>query len=73
MPSEIVEWEARAELEVGVLIHSYLLTHPAPGESEMAARLQSIAEDLQTSGRMRVSRWHRRPLVAIKGGAGASS
>ena len=63
------EWEARAELDVGVLIHAYLATHPAPGESDLSQRLGGIAEDLQVAGRTRLRALGSRALVAIGGGA----
>ena len=61
-------WEAHTELDVGVLIHAYLLSHPAPGDCDVARRLAACAEDLQCAGRTKLDRLGRRPLVAITGG-----
>jgi hypothetical protein len=47
-------WDARAELDIGVLIHSYLVTHPAPAGSEVALALQACADGLQDAGRVRL-------------------
>jgi hypothetical protein len=53
-PAAARTWEGRAELDVGVLIAAYLLTHPAPASSTLAMELASIAEDLQVEGRRKL-------------------
>lgn len=43
-------WAAHAEYDVGVLILSYLQTHPGPADSLVAARLEAVGRDLQALG-----------------------
>lgn len=64
---ELEEWEARAELDIGTLIHSYLLTHPAPERSELVEDLESSAEHLLEAGFMDLDRLGRRRLQAVGG------
>jgi hypothetical protein len=43
-------WEARTEADIGMLIHSYLVTHPAPQPSELVEDLEGSAEMLLDAG-----------------------
>ncbi|HEY4810334.1 MAG TPA: hypothetical protein VIH71_04675 [Solirubrobacteraceae bacterium] len=58
-------WDARAELDIGVLIHSHLVTHPAPAASEVAAAMQRRADGLQDAGRAKLRRFGLRVIAAV--------
>ena len=60
-------WDAHAELDIGVLIHSYLIAHPAPSDSQAVGVLAESARDLQEAGRAHLAHLHRRPLTSIDG------
>lgn len=62
---ETAEWDARAEVEIGVLIHAYLLNHPPPPASTTAPRLERIAIDLQECGRANLAALGARRLIAV--------
>jgi hypothetical protein len=50
----VAEWEARAELSVGVLITRYLAENPCPGPSLVCADFGEWSELLQLDGRLRL-------------------
>jgi hypothetical protein len=60
-------WEARTEADIGMLIHSYLLTHPAPGRSEVADNLEDAAARLVNAGVINLDRLGQ-PRLRIAGG-----
>jgi hypothetical protein len=61
------EWEARAQADIGVLIRSYLLTHPAPVRSEVADVLDDSAARLISAGSMLLDHLGE-PRLRIAGG-----
>jgi hypothetical protein len=66
--AEQTEWEARAQADIGVLIHSYLLTHPAPCRSVVADALDDSAAMLMDAG----LRWLNhlgQPRLRLTGGS----
>jgi hypothetical protein len=68
LSDELRVWGAHANLDIGVLIHAYLSSHPAPGDSDLARCFATCAEDLQVAGRTNLGRLGSRPLVAVAGG-----
>lgn len=51
---DVVEWEARTERDLGVLIRRYLAEHPAPGSSQVADDLNHWAQQLRDDGQARL-------------------
>ncbi len=67
---EMRAWEARAARDTGVLLHSYLLTHPRPpGDSVLGDHLATSAEILTDVGSRVLAETARRPLELVKDGA----
>lgn len=48
--SQSPEWDARAQLEIGVLVSRYLADHPAPGPTSCRDDLQLWAAELSLAG-----------------------
>jgi hypothetical protein len=69
MTDQAAEWDARASRDLGILIASYLLQHPAPEDSQTANALAKAAHDLQAAGQFGLAELRVRPLVCIEGGA----
>ncbi len=58
----LLEWESRAEMDLGVLIRRYLCEHPCPGESQVAADLGQWAAALTADGQARLEDLGLRPF-----------
>jgi len=57
-----IEWDARAELDVGLMIKRYLAENPPPKQSRVADDLERWAEGLEDDGRARLQAAGRRRL-----------
>lgn len=53
-PGSVDEWEARAQLDIGLLIARYLADRPAPGRSRHADLYRQWSDSLQAAGRSRL-------------------
>jgi hypothetical protein len=67
-PREQEEWEARAGLDIGALIHGYLVTHPAPEDSRLVRDLREGSELLLDGGRAGLKQLGLPRFVALAGG-----
>jgi hypothetical protein len=57
-------WDARAEQDIGLMIARYLLEHPAPDGSELAADLERWSLNLVRDGQARLAGLGHRRLSA---------
>jgi hypothetical protein len=58
-------WDARAEVDVAVLIRRYLSDHPPPASSELAADLRLWSQNLTHDGLARLEACGGRRLRAV--------
>jgi hypothetical protein len=59
-------WEARAQTDIGILIHRYLAEHPPAGPSRHHDLYERWASQLQAAGRARLQALGAAQLRAVR-------